>query len=187
MKKTLTTPLTTEDLKDLKAGDDVYITGYIYTARDAAHARLVDLLDEGKELPFDIEGAVIYYVGPTPAKPGEPIGSAGPTTSYRMDSYAPRLMDVGLKGMIGKGKRGQEVKDKIVEKGAVYFAAIGGAAALIKKCIKSSEVIAYEDLGAEAIRKIYVEDFPVTVINDTQGNDLYKLGRKEYLAWAEEK
>ena len=187
MKKTLTTPLTTEDLKDLKAGDDVYITGYIYTARDAAHARLVDLLDEGKELPFDIEGAVIYYVGPTPAKPGEPIGSAGPTTSYRMDSYAPRLLDVGLKGMIGKGKRGQEVKDKIVENGAVYFAAIGGAAALIKKCIKSSEVIAYEDLGAEAVRKIYVEDFPVTVINDAQGNDLYQLGRKEYLEWAEDK
>lgn len=187
MKKTLTTPLTTEDLKDLRAGDDVYITGYIYTARDAAHARLVDLLDEGKELPFDIEGAVIYYVGPTPAKPGEPIGSAGPTTSYRMDSYAPRLLDVGLKGMIGKGKRGQEVKDKIVENKAVYFAAIGGAAALIKKCIKSSEIIAYEDLGAEAIRKIYVEDFPVTVINDAQGNDLYQLGRKEYLEWAEEK
>lgn len=187
MKKTLTTPLTTEDLKDLRAGDDVYITGYIYTARDAAHARLVDLLDEGKELPFDVEGAVIYYVGPTPAKPGEPIGSAGPTTSYRMDSYAPRLLDVGLKGMIGKGKRGQEVKDKIVENGAVYFAAIGGAAALIKKCIKSSEVIAYEDLGAEAVRKIYVEDFPVTVINDAQGNDLYQLGRKEYLEWAEEK
>lgn len=185
MKKTLTTPLTVEDLKDLKAGDDVYITGYIYTARDAAHARLVELLDEGKELPFDPEGAVIYYVGPTPAKPGQAIGSAGPTTSYRMDSYAPRLMDAGLKGMIGKGKRDQGVKDSIVKNGAVYFAAIGGAAALIAKSVKSAEVIAYEDLGAEAIRKIYVEDFPVTVINDSHGNDLYMSGRKEYLEWAE--
>ncbi|MDR7871637.1 MAG: Fe-S-containing hydro-lyase [Tissierellaceae bacterium] len=186
MKKTLTTPLKVEDLRELKAGDDVYITGYIYTARDAAHKRLVDLLAEGKELPFDVNGAIIYYVGPTPAKEGEPIGSAGPTTSYRMDAYAPRLMDEGLLGMIGKGKRDQEVKDKIVEKGAVYFAAIGGAAALIKKTIKSAEVIAYEDLGAEAIRKMYVEDFPVTVINDAHGNDLYQSGRKEYLEWVKE-
>ena len=137
-------------------------------------------------LPFDVEGALIYYVGPSPAKPGEPIGSAGPTTSYRMDSYAPQLMDVGLLGMVGKGKRGQEVKDKIVEKGAVYFAAIGGAAALIKKTIKSSEIVAYEDLGAEAVRKMYVEDFPVTVINDAHGNDLYQSGRKEYLEWVKE-
>lgn len=186
MKKTLTTPLKVEDLKELKAGDEVYITGYIYTGRDAAHKRLVELLDQGKELPFDVEGAIIYYVGPSPAKPGEPIGSAGPTTSYRMDSYAPQLMDVGLLGMIGKGKRGQEVKDKIVEKGAVYFAAIGGAAALIKKTIKSSEIVAYEDLGAEAVRKMYVEDFPVTVINDAHGNDLYQSGRKEYLEWVKE-
>lgn len=139
-----------------------------------------------KELPFDINGAVIYYVGPSPAKPGEPIGSAGPTTSYRMDSYAPRLMDVGLLGMIGKGKRDQNVKDKIVEKGAVYFAAIGGAAALIKKTIKSSEIVAYEDLGAEAVRKLYVEEFPVTVINDAHGNDLYQSGRREYLEWMKE-
>lgn len=181
MKKTLTTPLTAEDLKDLKAGDDVYITGYVYTARDAAHERLVKLLDEGKELPFDPEGAVIYYVGPAPAKPGNPIGSAGPTTSYRMDSYTPQMLDAGLKGMIGKGKRDQEVKDSIVKNGATYFAAIGGAAALIAKAVKSAEVIAYEDLGAEAVRKLYVEDFPVTVINDAHGNDLYQQGRKEYL------
>lgn len=184
MKKTLTTPLTREDLKELKAGDEVYISGYVYTARDAAHERLVKLLEEGKELPFDPKGAIIYYVGPAPSKPGEPIGSAGPTTSYRMDSYTPQLLDAGLMGMIGKGKRSDEVKEKIVEHGATYFAAIGGAAALIKKSIKSAEVVAYEDLGAEAIRKMYVEDFPVTVINDSSGNDLYKQGRKEYLEWA---
>lgn len=183
MKKTLTTPLTSEDLKGLKAGDDVYISGYIYTARDAAHARLVELLEKGEELPFDPKGAVIYYVGPTPPKEGEPIGSAGPTTSYRMDSYTPQLLDVGLKGMIGKGKRSEEVKAKIVENEATYFAAIGGAAALIAQCIKSAEIIAYEDLGAEAIRKLYVEDFPVTVINDSKGNDLYMKGREEYLEW----
>lgn len=181
--KRLNTPFTVEDLKDLKAGDEVYITGYMYTARDAAHKELIELVDNQKELPFDIEGAVIYYVGPSPAKEGEPIGSAGPTTSLRMDAYTPKLLDLGLKGMIGKGARNQEVKDKIVENGAVYFAAIGGAAALIKKCIKSSEVIAYEELGAEAIRKIYVEDFPVTVINDSKGADLYELGRGEYLEW----
>lgn len=186
MKKTLTTPVTSEDLKDLKAGDDVYITGYVYTARDAAHARLVDLLNEGKELPIDLEGAIIYYVGPAPAKPGQALGSAGPTTSYRMDSYAPALMDQGLRGMIGKGKRDQEVKDKIVETGSVYFAAIGGAAALIAKSVKSAEIVAYEDLGAEAIRKLYVEDFPVTVINDSHGNDLYMEGREEYLRWLEQ-
>lgn len=181
MKKTLTTPLKTEDLKELKAGDDVYITGYIYTGRDAAHKRLVELLEEGKDLPFDPEGAIIYYVGPAPAKPGQALGSAGPTTSYRMDSYTPQLLDKGLKGMIGKGKRDQEVKDSIVKNGATYFAAIGGAAALIAKSVKSAEVIAYEDLGAEAIRKLYVEDFPVTVVNDVHGNDLYQIGRKEYL------
>lgn len=183
MKKTLNTPLSTEDLKDLKAGDDVYISGYIYTARDAAHARLVKLLEEGKDLPFDIKGAIIYYVGPAPARVGEPIGPAGPTTSYRMDMYTPQLLEAGLKGMIGKGKRSQEVKDKIVEEGATYFAAIGGAAALIKRCIKSAEIIAYEDLGTEAIRKLYVEDFPVTVINDSSGEDLYMKGRNEYLEW----
>lgn len=181
MKKILTTPLKEEDLKDLKAGDDVYITGYIYTARDAAHERLVKLVDEGKDLPFDIKGAIIYYVGPAPAKPDQAIGSAGPTTSYRMDSYTPQLLDVGLKGMIGKGKRDQEVKDSIVKNKAVYFASIGGAAALIAQSVESAEVIAYEDLGAEAIRKLYVKDFPVTVINDAKGNDLYQMGRKEYL------
>lgn len=184
MKKRLNTPINSEDLKDLKAGDDVYISGYIYTARDAAHARLVRLLEEGKELPFNIKGAIIYYVGPSPARGEDPIGSAGPTTSYRMDTYTPQLLKAGLKGMIGKGKRSQEVKDKIVENGAIYFAAIGGAAALIKKCIKSAEIIAYEDLGAEAIRKLYVVDFPVTVINDSKGDDLYMKGRKEYLEWA---
>lgn len=187
MKKTLKTPLTSEDLKDLKAGDNVYITGYVYTARDAAHERLVKLLEEGKELPFDPKGAVIYYVGPAPAKPGNPIGSAGPTTSYRMDSYTPQMLDAGLMGMIGKGKRDQEVKDSIVKHGATYFAAIGGAAALIAKSVKSAEIIAYEDLGAEAIRKLYVEDFPATVINDAHGGDLYELGREEYLTWEKSK
>lgn len=187
MKITLKTPLTKDDLKDLKAGDDVYITGYIYTGRDAAHKRLIELLENNEELPIDVKGQVIYYVGPTPAKEGKAIGSAGPTTSLRMDAYTPQLLDLGLMGMIGKGARNQEVKDSIVKNGAVYFAAIGGAAALIAQTIKSSEVIAYEDLGAEAIRKVYVEDFPVTVINDTHGGDLYELGREEYLTWEKSK
>lgn len=187
MKKTLKTPLNREDLKDIKAGDDVYITGYIYTARDAAHKRLIEAMDRGEDMPIDVDGGVIYYVGPTPAKEGQAIGSAGPTTSLRMDAYTPQLLDQGLMLMIGKGARNQEVKDKIVEKGAVYCAAIGGAAALISRSIKTAEVIAYEDLGAEAIRKLYVEDFPVTVINDSKGNDLYELGREEYLKWKEEK
>lgn len=177
----LKTPFTREDLKDLKAGDNVYITGYMYTARDAAHKRLVDLIEQGKELPLDVKGACIYYVGPAPAKEGQALGSAGPTTSYRMDAYSPQLLDLGLMGMVGKGKRGPEVVDKIVEHGAVYFAAIGGAAALIAKSIKTAEIIAYEDLGAEAIRKIYAEDFPATVVIDSKGNNLYELGRKEYL------
>lgn len=181
--KKLTTPLTHDQLKDLKAGDNVLISGTIYTARDAAHKRLVEMLDEGKELPFDVEGQIIYYVGPTPAKPGQAIGSAGPTTAYRMDPYAPRLLDLGQKGMIGKGKRGQEVKDSMKKNGAVYFAAIGGAAALIAKSIKEAEVIAFEDLGAEAIRKLVVEDFPVTVEIDLEGTDLYETGREEYLEW----
>ena len=187
MKKTIKTPLRKEDLKDLRAGDDVYITGYIYTARDAAHKRLIEALDRGEEMPIDVEGAIIYYVGPAPAKEGQAVGSAGPTTSLRMDAYTPQLLDKGLMAMVGKGARNQEVKDKIVEKGAVYFAAIGGAAALISRSIKTAEVIAYDDLGAEAIRKMYVEDFPVTVINDSVGNDLYELGREEYLKWKEEK
>ncbi len=177
----LQTPFSREDLKDLKAGDVVYITGYIYTGRDAAHKRLVELLEKGEPLPIDVKGQVIYYVGPTPAPEGQPIGSAGPTTSYRMDAYTPQLLDEGLMGMIGKGKRSPEVIDKIVEHGAVYFTAIGGAAALIKSTIKSAEIICYEDLGAEAVRKLYVEDFPVTVTIDSKGENLYEIGRAEYL------
>lgn len=176
----LTTPLSDETTSKLKSGDIVYISGTIYTARDAAHKRLVDLLDEGKELPFDIKGAIIYFVGPTPPKPGDPIGSAGPTTSYRMDSYSPRLIAEGLKGMIGKGKRNEAVTDACQEHKAIYFGATGGAGALLGKQIKSAEVIAYEELGPEAIRKLEVVDFPVTVINDTHGADLYKIGRAQY-------
>ena len=174
----LTTPLSDEDVAQLKAGDIVYLSGVLYTARDAAHKRLVDLIINGEELPFDLKGAVIYYVGPTPPKPGEPIGSAGPTTSYRMDPYAPILIEHGLKGMIGKGKRNQAVKDACVKYKAVYFGATGGAAALIAKAIKKAEVIAYPELGPEAVRRIEVEDFPVVVVNDTYGNDLYEEGRK---------
>ncbi len=187
MEYRLKTPFTREDLKDLKAGDSVYITGYMYTARDAAHKRLVELIEQGKELPIDIKGACIYYVGPTPAKEGQALGSAGPTTSYRMDAYSPQLLDLGLMAMVGKGKRSPEVIEKIVEHGAVYMAAIGGAAALISKAIKSAEIVCYEDLGAEAIRKIYVEDFPATVIIDSKGNNLYELGREEYLKCTKQK
>ncbi len=176
----LKTPLTEEDLKALKVGDMVELSGVIYTARDAAHARLVKLIEEGKELPFDLSGQIIYYVGPTPAKPGKVIGSAGPTTSYRMDPYAPLLIEKGLKGMIGKGGRGDNVKKAIKEHGAVYFAAVGGAAALIAKCIKKSEVIAYEDLGPEAIRRLEVEDLPVIVVNDIYGDDLYEIGQEKF-------
>ena len=176
----LTTPLSDETVSSLNSGDIVYLSGIIYTARDAAHKRLVDLLDEGKELPFDIKGAVIYFVGPTPPKPGDPIGSAGPTTSYRMDSYSPRLIAEGLKGMIGKGKRNKDVTDACQEHKAVYFGATGGAGALLGKQIKSAEVIAYEELGPEAVRKLEVVDFPVTVVNDTHGEDLYKIGRAQY-------
>ena len=176
----LTTPLNDEDIEKLKAGDIVHLSGIIYTARDAAHKRLVDLLAEGKELPFDLKGSVIYFVGPTPPKPGEPIGSAGPTTSYRMDSYSPTLIAQGQKGMIGKGKRSQEVKDACKKYKAVYFGATGGAGALIAKSIKKAEVIAYPELGPEAIRRLEVEDFPVTVVNDSYGNDLYEEGRKKW-------
>lgn len=179
----LHTPLTDDQLKDLKPGDNVEITGYIYTGRDAAHKRFVELLEQGKELPIDVKGSIMYYVGPAPAKGDRPIGSAGPTTSYRMDPYTPQLLDLGLKGMIGKGKRDQTVKDSIVKNGAVYFAAIGGAAAVIAKSVKSAEIVCYEDLGAEAVRKLYVEDFPCTVVVDTKGHDLYQTGRKEYLDW----
>ncbi len=177
----LTTPLSVEDVTQLKAGDIVYLSGVIYTARDAAHKRLIDLMDEGKELPFEVEGSVIYFVGPTPPKPGDPIGSAGPTTSYRMDSYSPRLIrEKGLRGMIGKGKRNQEVMDACKEGKAIYFGATGGAGALLARQIKSAEVIAYPELGPEAIRKLEVVDFPLTVVNDTYGNDLYQMGRAQY-------
>jgi len=176
----MTTPLSDEDVSKLEAGDIVYLSGTIYTARDAAHKRLVDLIEAGEELPFDLKGSVIYFVGPTPPKPGEPIGSAGPTTSYRMDSYSPILIEHGQKGMIGKGKRNQAVKDACVKHKAVYFGATGGAGALIAKAIKSAEVIAYPELGPEAIRRLEVENFPVTVINDTHGNDLYEMGRAKY-------
>ncbi len=176
----MTTPLSDEDVSKLEAGDIVYLSGTIYTARDAAHKRLVDLIEKGEELPFDLKGSVIYFVGPTPPKPGEPIGSAGPTTSYRMDSYSPILIKHGQKGMIGKGKRSQEVKDACKEHKAVYFGATGGAGALIAKAIKKAKVIAYEELGPEAVRELEVENFPVTVINDTKGNDLYEMGRAKY-------
>ena len=180
MEYKITSPLKEEDIVKLNAGDTVKITGVIYTARDAAHARLVKLLEEGKELPIDVRGQIIYYVGPTPAKPGKPIGSAGPTTSYRMDAYAPRLIKEGLKGMVGKGARSKEVKDAIVSEKAVYFAAVGGAAALIAKSIKKAEIITYEDLGAEALRRLEVVDFPAIVINDIYGGDLYQEGQKQW-------
>ncbi len=176
----LSTPLSLEEVKELKAGDIVNFTGIIYTARDAAHKKLVDLLEAGKELPFELDGAVIYFVGPTPPKPGEPIGSAGPTTSYRMDSYSPTLIAKGLRGMIGKGRRNQAVKDACSEYGAIYFGATGGAGALLGKRIKSAEIVAYPELGPEAIRKLEVENFPVTVINDSYGADLYQQGREAY-------
>lgn len=174
-------PLNDEDtITSLKAGDQVSISGTIYTARDAAHKRMVEQLEAGEELPFDIKNQIIYYVGPTPAKPGAVIGSAGPTTSSRMDKYAPTLLDLGLKGMIGKGYRSQDVIDSIANNQAIYFGAIGGSAALIARAIKKVELIAYEDLGTEAIRKIVVEDFPAVVINDTQGNDWYKQAADKY-------
>jgi fumarate hydratase subunit beta len=174
------TPLDEETIKKLKAGDQAFITGVIYSARDAAHKRLVEALDRGEKLPFDIANQVVYYMGPSPAKPGQVIGSAGPTTSGRMDSYTPRLMAAGLKGMIGKGNRSQAVKDAIKQYKGIYFAAIGGAGALISKSIKKAEVIAYDDLGAEAIRRLEVENFPATVINDIYGGDLYEQGKAKY-------
>ncbi len=176
----LTTPLSDEDIEKLRIGDIVYLSGVIYTARDAAHKRLVELIEKGKELPFDLKGSVIYFVGPTPPKPGEPIGSAGPTTSYRMDAYSPTLIKHGQKGMIGKGKRNEAVKEACKKYKAVYFGATGGAGALIAQRIKSSEVIAYPELGPEAIRRLEVEDFPVTVVNDAYGGDLYEEGRKKW-------
>lgn len=174
MDRYLKAPLDREEVKTLQAGDYVYITGTIYTARDAAHLRMDQTLDRGEKLPIEMEGNVIYYMGPTPAREGRPIGSAGPTTASRMDKYAPRLLDLGLTGMIGKGKRKKEVTDAIVRNGAVFFAAVGGAGALLFKCIKKAEVIAYDDLGTEAIRRLEVENFPVIVVIDSQGRNLYE-------------
>ena len=181
----ITAPLSREDARKLKAGDSCLISGVIYTARDAAHKRLCELVAEGKELPMDVKDAIIYFVGPTPAKEGQAIGSAGPTTSYRMDAYSPTLVREGLTGMIGKGKRGPEVVAAMKECGAVYFGAIGGCGALLSKCIKKAEIVAYEDLGAEAIRRLEVEDFPAIVIIDSEGNNLYETGRAAYLATQE--
>ena len=185
MNKKIQTPFTRKDARSLKAGDTCLITGTIYTARDAAHKRLCELVAQGKELPMEIKDAIIYFVGPTPAKPGQAIGSAGPTTSYRMDAYSPTLISIGQTGMIGKGKRSPEVIAAMKEHGAVYFGAIGGCGALLSKCIKNAEIVAYEDLGAEAIRKLEVEEFPVVVIIDSEGNNLYETGRKAYLESAE--
>lgn len=174
-------PFTKDKMKALRAGDKVLITGTIYTARDAAHKRIIEGIQHGEDVPFALEGSIIYYVGPTPAKQGYPIGSAGPTTSYRMDAYAPQLLDLGQAAMIGKGQRNEDVKAAVVRNGAVYLAAIGGAAALMAKCIKRAEVIAFDDLGAEAVRKLYVEEMPLMVVLDTYGGDLYEEGREKYL------
>lgn len=180
MEREIQAPVTREEARQLKAGDYVYITGTIYTARDAAHKRMQETLDRGEELPFSIKGNVIYYMGPSPARENRPIGSAGPTTASRMDRYTPALLDLGLGAMIGKGKRSQAVIDAIVRNEAVYFAAIGGAGALLSKCIVSSEVIAYEDLGTEAIRRLEVENLPVVVVIDSQGNSLYETAVLQY-------
>ncbi len=178
----LTTPVTPADLAPLRAGDTVLLSGVVYTARDAAHKRMMELLDAGNPLPFPLEGSAIYYVGPTPERPGQVIGSAGPTTSGRMDAYSPRLLGLGQSIMIGKGKRNQAVKDSVVKNGAVYLAALGGAGALMAASVKELEVICWEDLGCEAVRRLYVEDFPLTVILDTHGGDLYESGPAAYLA-----
>ena len=177
----LTPPLTDEDVVNLRAGDRILVTGTVLTARDAAHKRIADLITREEKLPVDIRGQIIYFVGPTPTRPGEAIGSAGPTTSYRMDAYSPLLLEKGLKGMIGKGPRSRKVIDAIVRYKAVYMAAVGGGAALISKRIESSEILAYEDLGPEAIRSLTVRNFPVIVVNDTRGNDLYHEGVKKYM------
>lgn len=180
MDRHIHTPITEEVTAELKSGDYVYITGTIYVARDAAHKRMIEALEEGKELPIDIKDSTIYYMGPSPAREGRPIGSAGPTTASRMDKYAPTLLDLGEKAMIGKGKRTKEVIDAIIRNRAVYFAAVGGAGALLSKCITKSEVICYDDLGAEAIRKIDVENFPVIVVIDSEGSNLYETAIREY-------
>ena len=180
MEKHITTPITEEVTADLHSGDYVYITGEMFVARDAAHKRMIEALGKGEQLPIDIKDATIYYMGPSPAREGRPIGSAGPTTATRMDKYAQTLLDLGEKAMIGKGKRSQAVLDAIIRNKAVYFAAVGGAGALLSKCIKKSEVICYDDLGAEAIRKLYVEDFPVIVVVDREGNNLYETAIQEF-------
>jgi len=180
MEHKISTPITAEIASSLQAGDYVYISGEIYVARDAAHKRMKEAIDKGESIPIPIANSTIYYMGPSPAREGRPIGSAGPTTASRMDKYTPQLLDLGLKAMIGKGKRNKDVIDAIVRNKAVYFAAVGGAGALLSKCIKSSKVIAYDDLGAEAIRKLYVEDFPAIVVIDSQGNNLYETAIEEY-------
>lgn len=180
MERHITVPISRETAEELRAGDYVYLTGTIYTARDAAHKRMYEALEKGEELPLDVKNNVIYYMGPSPAREGRPIGSAGPTTASRMDKYAPTLLDMGLTGMIGKGKRSEAVKEAIGRNGAVYFAAVGGAGALLAQSIKSSEVIAYDDLGTEAIRKLEVENFPVIVVIDAEGRDLYQSAIKEF-------
>lgn len=180
MTKIVYTPLTDETVKSLEAGDRVLLNGVIYTGRDAAHKRLVEMMERGEKLPLELEGQIIYYVGPCPAKPGKVIGSAGPTTSGRMDAYAPRLMEKGLKGMIGKGIRNDKVVDSIIKNNAVYFAAIGGAGALLAESIIKAKVLAFDDLGPEAVYELTVENFPVTVVIDSQGNDLYKIGKEQY-------
>ena len=180
MEKKIVLPLTDDVIKELRAGDSVLLTGMMYVARDAAHRRMVDTLDRGQELPFNISGQTLYYMGPSPAPPGKVIGSAGPTTSSRMDVYTPRLIEQGLKGMIGKGMRSQQVKEAIMKFRAVYFGAVGGAGAVISRSIRKAEVIAYDDLGAEAVRKIEVQDFPAVVVNDIYGADLYEDGKARY-------
>ncbi len=187
MQYKLTTPVTREDLAPLRAGDTVLLSGVVYTARDAAHKRLMELLDKGEPLPFPVEGSALYYVGPTPERPGEVIGSAGPTTSGRMDAYSPRLLDLGQAVMIGKGARNQAVKEAVVRNGAVYLAALGGAGALMAASVKKLEIICWEDLGCEAVRRLEVEDMPLTVILDPHGGDLYQSGPTAYLASLEKK
>ncbi len=181
MIKHITTPLTKEKVLSLKAGDQVLLSGIIYTGRDAAHKRMIQMIEEGKTLPFDVDNQIIYYVGPTPPKPNAIFGSGGPTTSGRMDAYAPKLLSLGLRGMIGKGYRQESVKEAIQKYFGVYFGAIGGAGAYIGRCVQECEVIAFDDLGPEAIRRLKVKDFPLTVIVDAYGNDLYEIGRKRYL------
>lgn len=180
MERIIKAPISREDALSLKAGDYVYIEGIIYTARDAAHKRMQEALQEGKELPLDIKENIIYYMGPSPAREGRPIGSAGPTTASRMDKYTPQLLDMGMGAMIGKGKRSKEVIDAIIRNGSVYFAAVGGAGAILSKCIKESRIIAYEDLGTEAIRELKVEHFPVIVVIDSEGNNLYETEPQKY-------